>query len=154
MTRTAALLLGATLVLTSACGKKNTGGDAAAGATDVLKGATLPDDANARAFAANLVTHKAIDIRPTDSGEMSFIYKSLSFTGENNGWLAEAVLGQGQDSIACQEIGDWKVESAESADTATMVWTLNKTTCAGRAANNVMRVKVTIKDGNYDIAFR
>ena len=155
MTRTAAMVLASALIFTGACGKKKPAETAPTdGGGNVLKGATLPDDENARAFAKNLLTHKATDIRPMDNGEMPFIYKTLSFTAENNGWQADAVLGQGQDSIPCQELGAWKIESAESAEVATMTWTLNKTTCAGRAPNNVMRVQVTLKDGAYDIAFR
>lgn len=154
MTRIPALVLVSSLVLTAACGKKEAATAPAAGGGNVLKGAVVPDNDNARAFATNLVTHKAIDIRPMDNGEMAFVYKSLSFTAENNGWLAEAVVGQGQDSFTCQEIGAWEIEEATSGDSATMNWKLNKTTCAGREAGKSMRVKVDIKNGNYDVSFR
>jgi hypothetical protein len=154
MNRRAGFLFASALILAPGCKKKEAETSPAEGGGGVLKGAMVPDDDNAKAFARNLVTHKATDIRPMDNGEMSFIYKSLTFTAENNGWMADAVVGQGQDSLPCQELGDWKIESADSETSATMVWTLNKTTCAGRAPNNVMRVKVTIVNGNYDVAFR
>ena len=154
MTRITALVLVSTLVFAGACKKKDAETAPASGGGNVLKGAMVPDNDAARAFATNLVTHKAIDIRPMDNGEMSFVYKSLSFTAENNGWMAEAVVGQGQDSFTCQEIGAWEIVSADSGDSATMNWTLNKTTCAGREGGKSMRVKVDIKNGNYDVSFR
>lgn len=154
MTRIAAFLAVSTLLLAPGCKKKEAETAPAAGAGNVLKGATLPEGDTAKAFATNLVTHKATDIRPTDNGDMPFVYKTLTFSAENNGWLADAVLGQGADSIPCQEIGTWKLEEVKSDTTAVMTWALNKTTCAGRAANNVMRVEVTIKDGAYDVSMR
>ncbi len=154
MTRITALVLVSTLVFAGACKKKEAETAPASGGGNVLKGATVPDDANARAFATNVLTHKAIDIRPMDSGEMAFVYKSLSFTAENNGWMAEAVVGQGQDSFTCQEFGAWEIVTAESAESGTMNWTVNKTTCAGREAGKSIRVKVGLKDGNYDVSFR
>jgi len=154
MTRITAFLALSTLILAPGCKKKEAETAPAAGAGNVLKGATLPEGDDAKAFATTLMTHKAVDIKPTDNGDMPFVYKTLAFSAENNGWLADAVLGQGADSIPCQEIGTWKIEEVKSPSTAVMTWSVNKTTCAGRAPQNTMRVEVTIKDGNYDVSMR
>lgn len=148
------LVLSAILVL-SGCGKKNTpaAGGEAAGGGNLLGNVQIPDDANSRAFAEKLLTHQVTNFSPADNTGLKFAYKTLTFKNDNS-WVADAYIGEGQDSIGCEERGSWTMDAADDEHNATMQWTLKKSTCPGRPQENIMRVKVTIEKGEYDIKIR
>ena len=155
MTRTAALFLGSALLFTGACKKKEPETAVIESTGPVLKGAMVPDTENAKGFARNMVTHDAAWIRPTDGAGASFQYKSIKFTPENNGWSAEAVMGDGAESVACTEIGSWEIQEADSENSAIVALKMNKTTCAGRPETSTMRMKINIDaTGKYTVEMR
>lgn len=150
MTRIVGLLA---LVAIVGCGKKNepaSGGEAAA--SSGVK-ANVPGDANSQAFAKAILSTPVRSFRPVSAGEVEFTYVTMTFK-EDNSWLALAKMGAGDETVDCKEAGTWIMEPAESATTAMMEWKVANTDCPGRPANNIMRTKVVVKDGKYEIYFR
>jgi hypothetical protein len=139
-----------------ACGKKDapaaSSGDAAVSG-NAAAGASIPDDANSRAFAEQLVKTAVHNFSPADNTGMAFVYVTLTFRSDNT-WVALSRLGDGDESVDCKETGTWTMEPATSASSAAMEWKLTETTCPGRPKNNIMRAMVSIEGGEYRISFR
>lgn len=142
------------LLALAACGnKKAAPAAAAAGGGDLLGNVAVPDDKASEAFATKILTHQITNFSPADNTGLKFVYKTMTFKNDNS-WVADAYLGEGQDSIGCEEKGTWKMEPAIDDHNANMEWSLSKSTCPGRPQENIMRVKVTIAQGQYDIKVR
>jgi hypothetical protein len=139
------------------CAPKHTGGGAAATSSPAESGgsvsnAKVPDDATSKAFAEKLLKFQAKDFRPADNNGAGFIYKTITFRDDNT-WVAEAQMSADDETVDCKEAGTWTMDPAADEHTASMEWKLDKTTCAGRPENNIMRVKVGIDQGEYRIVF-
>lgn len=142
------------LLALGGCGKKTPPAAAAGGSGgDLLGNVAIPDDKLSRAFAEKLLTHPVTNFTPADNTGLKFAYKTLTFKNDNS-WVADAYIGDGQESVGCEERGSWKMDAAEDEHNAIMQWTLNKSTCPGRPQENILRVKVTIAQGEYDIKIR
>lgn len=144
----------------AACGKKNSGTEAAADAPAASGGeaamtAEMPDTDDARTFAGKLVDTTVTDWAPVSSGGGArFEYTSLTFLPTGR-WAAEAFFEADFEKMECKEAGTWAIENADDARTATMVWTVEKTNCAGRDNGHEQRVQMIIpKAGEYKINFR
>lgn len=145
-----------TTLLLAACGAKKTAPAAAtdgAPAEESIDGAKIPDDKTSKAFAQRLVKFDAKDFKPTDAAGARFVYKTVDFRGDNT-WWAIAEMSAAGETIECKEQGKWEMDPATDEHTASMTWTLDRTTCAGRPESDVMRLKVEVKDGDYRIVFR
>jgi hypothetical protein len=116
--------------------------------------ASVPDTTEARAFAEALVETEVREFAPISGGGASFVYHSLSFVADGS-WSATATVTAGDEGMDCQESGRWTLEQATAAETAILVWTVGKTTCASREVGAAQRVQMTIlESGEYKIAFR
>ncbi len=147
-----ALVLG--LLLAPGCKKKEAETAPAANTSaDVLGKVSIPAGDTSKAFAGKILTHDVTNFTPGDGYGMKFVYQSLKFYNDNT-WLAEAVIGQGDDSVACKEHGTWTMDEAKDDHTADMSWKLEHTTCPGRENQNMIRVNVNIEKGEYTISLR
>ncbi len=136
------------------CGKKDTETAPSAGASnDALGKVDVPDDANSKAFAGKILANQVTGYSPADGYGMKFVYKTLTFRNDNS-WSADAILGEGEDSVACIERGTWTMDVATDEHTADMSWKLEDTTCPGRQSQNMMRVNVHIEKGVYSLQNR
>ena len=146
------LLLG--LVVAPGCKKKETTTAPAANTSaEVLGKVQIPAGDDSKAFAGKILTHEVTNFTPGDGYGMKFKYSSLKFYNDNT-WLAEATLGEGDDSVACKEHGTWTMDTATTEHTADMSWKLEHTTCPGRESLNMIRVTVNIEKGEYTISRR
>lgn len=143
------------LLALTGCGDKKPAASTSAASESLITAETnIPKDENSRAFAERLLKHDAQNFKPTDNNTgASFIYNTVSFKPNNNFQADATMVAQGEE-IKCVERGTWEMEAADSASTATMMWRVNYTNCPGRPAENVLRLKVTIEKGAYEIAFR
>ncbi len=149
-----ALLALPLLVLTTAgCAKKSGGSATAAPAADVMGKVNVPKDDNSRSFAGKILSHDITNFTPSGGDGMKFVYKTLSFRNDNT-WDADAVLGEGEDSVGCKEHGTWTMEAAKDEHTADMAWVRDHTTCPGRDQSATLRVNVSIAKGEYTISMR
>jgi len=116
--------------------------------------AEMPDTADAKAFAKRLVDTTVTNWDPVSGEGAEFTFTALSFQPDGV-WHADAVMKASFEEFDCKETGSWRIDEAESSDTATMEWTVVKTTCPMRESGASQRVKMTIaKGGTYKIAFR
>ncbi len=140
-----ALILASLLL---ACGDKTA--PVASGASKGLpSGADVPDDANSKAFAKNLIANPTSNFKPTDALGAKFEYTKLEFRGDNS-WVATGYVEAMDERMECAEAGSWAMSPADSATVATMNWTVDKTNCAGRDAGETTRVQITL--GNSGIS--
>ena len=147
-------LLVLSLFLAPGCGKKKaTTGGGAASADRVTAQTKIPDDAKSKAFAEKLLTQIVQDFKPSDNSEAQFVYRTVTFQPDNS-WQAVAQMTAQGETIDCQELGEWSMDPADDEHTAAMEWKVNKTTCAGRPETGMLRLKVTIEGGEYNIKFR
>ncbi len=145
-----------TMLALAACGAKKTPAAASADgapAEETIDNAKIPDDKASKDFAKRLVKFDAKDFRPTDAPGARLTYKTIDFRGDNT-WLAMAEMSAGGETVECKEQGKWEMDPATDEHTASMTWTLDRTTCAGRPETDVMRLKVNIDEGEYRIVFR
>ncbi len=158
-TRTASLLalsMGLALASPAAFAKKKKGDDAAAAAPSGpdLSAMKTPDDANSKKFGEQLVTANIANFKPSDGGGAKLEYTTLSFNPDNT-WTAQAYIEIQDERMDCTESGLWSMEAAESANTAMVTWSLDKTDCPGREAGGELRAVITLgKGGIQDIKFR
>lgn len=122
-----------------------------AAASNFKGAAKVPDDANSAQFAAALLALKISNFRPSDAPGATFIYTSLQFRPDNT-WAAEGYVEAGDERMECAEAGTWTMDPADSADTATMDWILDRTDCAGRENGQEIRVKLVLKGGGIESA--
>lgn len=140
------------LLLVGACAKK--GEETSSNPNTATSAATkLPEGNNAKSYAEKLLRIPVTNWKPIANGEADFVYKRMTFSADNT-WAANAQMTAQGETVDCQESGTWVMESAEAENIATMEWTVQKTNCPGRNENSIIRVKATIKDGEYDIMFR
>jgi hypothetical protein len=145
-----------TTLLLAACGAKKSepakaGADAPA--QESIEGAKFPDDATSKSFAEKLIKFEAKDFKPTDATGPKFVYKTVDFKADNT-WWAMAEMSADGETIECKEQGTWEMDPAADEHTAPMTWKLDRTTCAGRPEDSVLRLKVNIDKGEYRIVFR
>jgi hypothetical protein len=138
----------------AACGGKQAEPEAAAAPVSALS-ADIPTDNKSQNFANRLLDLEIRNFRPTDAGSgASLSYTSMSFSGDGT-WRADGLVSIGEDSIDCVEGGDWTMEPAQTRTSASMVWNLGQTDCAGRRAGGEIRVQLTIlENGRYQVRFR
>lgn len=142
------------LLALSACGPKTSAVAGPAADASGVGQARVPNDAASRSFATRLLDTPALNFRPTDGGGVQFSYDKLTFRSDNT-WHADAKMMADGETIECVETGEWSMEAADDASTATMEWKLVKSTCPGRPADHVTRAKVQIADdGEYKVVFR
>lgn len=145
----------ALLTLAAGCGKKAAEPEAAAEApaeeaapAPAAMSAQMPDTKEAKAFAKTLVGTTVSNWSPLDGsgggGELE--YKEMTFDPSGS-WAANAVLELGMDTVDCKESGTWAIDEAESKETATMSWKLDKTDCPSRETGVDLRVKMSITGG-------
>lgn len=149
------ILVVASLFALAACGKKEepASSGSTAAADNAAAGANVPNDANSKAFAAELIKNPVHNFAPSDNSGARFVYVTLTFAKDNT-WIALSRLGEGDESVDCKEMGTWTMDPATSATSATMEWKLTETTCPGRPKNNIMRASVNMEGGDYKISFR
>lgn len=160
MNRTAArtsLLLAASLAfagpaLAGKKKKKDKGGDAPAAAAASAVPDT-PDDKNSKKFGEALVAVSISNWSPSDGGGAKFEYTTLSFNADNS-WKGEGYVEIADERMECTETGKWSMDTAESATTATVTWTLDQTDCPGRESGGETRAVVTVTKSGIDAKFR
>lgn len=150
--RFSVLVLALAFIVTPGCKKKEAATTASPNA-DVLGDVNIPKDDNSKMFATRILQRPITDFSPVDSMGAKLIYKTLTFKN-NNAWIAESVLGVGDESVNCTESGLWSMDAATDDHTANMTWDVNKTTCPGRSESNTIRVNVNIEKGEYTISRR
>ena len=140
----------------TACGKKGASPDAAAdaGAAGGIT-AEMPAGKDAMAYAGKLLATTVTNWEPVSSTSgAKFVYNQMSFTPEGR-WVAAGYLEASFEKIDCKESGTWKIEDAVDDRTATMLWTVDKTTCPTREVGHELRVQMVIAEaGKYKINFR
>lgn len=141
--------------LLAGCGGKKAPEPAAdGGSAEAAVTAEMPDTAEAKAFAKSLVKTEVKGLGVVSSGGGRLDYNTLTFAPDGR-WNATGVVKASDEQFECKETGTWSIEGAETAESATMEWTVEKTTCATREAGTKQRVQMTIlKGGEYKIAFR
>ncbi len=147
-----AYLVPLSLLLAVACGDKQAPVEAAA--EPAASGPEIPGDANSKKFADKLLSLTITNWSPEDSGDVEFKYSSLQFNA-SNGWNAAAYVAIMDERVDCKELGSWSMDPAESATTANMTWTIEKTTCPGRDAGRELRLQMSIlNDGSFKVKMR
>lgn len=145
------------MLLLAACGSKETTTTAApaeAAAEAPISSDVVPADKASQAFAERLFKTTLSDFRPIDSTGADFIYNSFSLKPDGN-FDAKGVVIIADETMECAETGTWSMDPAESNDTASVSWTVDKTNCAGREAGAEHRILLTIdKSGEYTYSFR
>lgn len=146
------------LLLTVACGGKKSPAPATAEAptapAEEALQATMPDSKEARNFARKLVDTKVTNWQPISGSGAKFVYNELTFS-PSGAWQANGYVEASFEKIDCAESGTWEIVEATSANQATMVWTIGKTSCPMREAGASTRVVVDLpKAGDYQISFR
>lgn len=138
-----------------ACGGSKAPPADAGSATTSGPATTAPTDSTSQAFLERLLALQMTDFRPSDSGGgATFVYSSFDFQPGNT-WAAQGYVEMDDERMECAESGTWTLETADSADTATVGWVLSKTNCAGREAGTATRASVTINDkGEASFAYR
>lgn len=157
MIRIATLTMAGLLVV--GCGKK---GAAPAAAADGAKSkvssaitAKMPEGKEAMTYAAKVVATTVKSWDPTGGGGgVKFTYSEMSFMPTGR-WSAAASLEADFEEIPCTEGGTWEILEVENSDTATMMWTVDKTNCAMRETGTEIRVQMLLPSANkYTINFR
>ncbi len=134
------------------CGEKQAPVEAAA--EPVASGPDIPGDANSKKFADKLLGLTISNWSPDDSGEVKFSYSNLTFSADNT-WKAAAYVAIMDERVDCKETGTWSMDAAESANTASMTWSIDKTTCPGREAGRELRLEMSIlNDGSFKVKMR
>ena len=106
----------------------------------------VPDDKLSQAFGDKLFELDIQHFKPVDAaGGAKLVYSSVTFQPDGT-WLAQGEVSVSDESMACQEAGTWTMDPATAKDTAAMLWTISKTSCAGREAPQDLRLVVTIVD--------
>lgn len=144
------------LLLAPGCKKKEDKTEttsSSAPSADVLGKVNVPNDDNSKAFAGKILTHDVSNFTPSDGYGMKFVYKTLHFSNDNT-WMAEAIVGEGDESVGCKESGTWTMDAASDEHTADMSVKMDKTTCPGRQQSDMMRLNVNIAKGEYAISIR
>lgn len=143
------------LLAGAGCGKKadNTAPASSGASSDVLGKAEVPSDSVSKAFAGKILTHVVTNYTLADGNGMKFVYKSLTFSNDN-GWVADAVIGEGEDSLGCKEQGTWSMEAASDEHTANVSLQMDKSSCPGREQSGTTRLNVYIAKGEYTISGR
>jgi len=142
------------LLTLAACGGKQAEPEVAAEPAPAIA-SNIPQDAKSQAFAKALMGLDLSSFKPSDAlGGAVLTYSSMSFRPDGT-WHAAGSVAIGEDSMECNEQGAWTMEPAEQASTATMMWSLETTDCAGRKSGNEQRVQMSIlKNGQYKVLFR
>lgn len=151
------VLLVLPLVLTLGCGKKKApaaNGDG--GPKSAITAATkIPDDNKSREFAERILKYPLRDFRPADGGDANFVWRTLTFAPDNSFLALSEVMFPNGESFTCEERGAWTMDAAEASSTASMKWTINKTTCTGRKDGVELRAQVSVSEGgDYKVVFR
>ena len=153
------LLLGAVAITLPACGKKKAP-EAAAGAGETVAEAgaitaTMPEGKDAMTYAGKLVATTVENWEPiSGGGDVKFTYNKMTFNGDGT-WMAKATLEASFEKTPCVENDTWAIQSVESTNVATMMWTVKKTSCPTREAGAEQRVEMAIpKVNSYQINFR
>ncbi len=147
-----AFLVSLALLITTGCGDKDAPVEAAA--EPAATGPDIPGDANSKKFAAKLMDLTISNWSLEDSGEVDFKYTKLTFNA-NNGWNGAAYVAIMDERVDCKEMGKWSMDPADSATTANMTWTIEKTTCPGREAGRELRLQMSIlNDGAFKAKMR
>lgn len=147
-----ALLSSLALTLLLGCGEKQAPVEAAPVAE--AAGPEIPGDANSKKFAEKLLGLTITNWAPEDSGDVDFEYTNMSFAADNT-WKAVAYVAIQDERVDCKETGHWTMDPAESANTAGMSWTIDKTTCPGREAGRELRLSLSIlNDGAFKVKMR
>jgi len=145
------------LLLLAACGSKETTTTAApAEAAENTPAASdvVPDDKASQAFAERLFATTLTNFRPIDSSGADFRYNSFQLKPDGS-WNADGVVEIADESMECVESGTWSMDPAETNDTASVGWVVDKTNCAGRESGTEHRIRLTIdKGGEYEYSFR
>ena len=140
--------------LLTACGGEKVATPVAAAGPKLTADADVPDDAQSKAFALTLISADTTDFSPSDASGAKFEYTRFSFRGDNT-WVAEGYVEAMDERMDCTESGTWSMSAAESANKASMNWTVTKTNCAGRDNGSETRVLVTVgKSGIESAMFR
>lgn len=128
-------------LILSACGKKAATPEAAAAPKEAALTAEMPDSAEAKAFAKRLVKAEIVGYSPT--GNSQFQHNTLDFRGDGT-WVADAILEAGGEEVPCAENGTWRIDAADSTDTATLELAIDKTSCPTRSDGTSWRINVTV----------
>jgi len=156
---TTLLLCGALALAVTGCGKKKSpeaaGGEAAASSGGGAVTAQMPDTKEARTFADKLVATTVESWEPVSGGgDVNFTYNTMTFSPDGS-WKAKATLEASFEKIPCVESGTWTIESADTTNAATMLWTIDSTSCPTRESGAEQRVEMELpKPGSYKINFR
>jgi len=135
-----------------ACGDKDAPVEAAP--VPVQAGPDIPGDAQSQRFAEKLLALQVENWAPDDSGDVEFRYTRLTFNPDNT-WNASGYVAVIDERVDCKELGRWTMDPAVSETTASMTWTIEKTTCPGREAERDLRLEMSIlKDGTFKVKMR
>lgn len=153
MIRSALVLVPLLLV---ACGEKAAPAPTAAAAAPAAANEpepTTPGDAASKAFAKRLLATPLTDFRPGDSAGVDFVYGKVTFRGDNT-FVADARLSIDGESMDCAETGTWTMDPATDERTASMTWSMTKTTCAGRPSTLESRVQLSADGAGWKVEVR
>jgi hypothetical protein len=139
------------LVFAFGCGDKQAPVEAAPAQA---AGPDIPGDAASKKFADKLMGLTISNWSPDDSGDVKFEYTNMTFAPDNT-WKAVAYVAIMEERVDCKEMGSWSMDPAESATTAGMTWSIDKTTCPGREAGRELRMSLSILgDGSFKVKMR
>lgn len=144
------LLIASLLV---ACGEKEASETSSVAEATAEAVTVVPTDKNSTAFGTKLMSNNFEGMKPVE-GDVKLTYNSLKFSPEGT-WAANGIVEIADEGMECIESGTWTMEPAASDSTATVAWTIDKTTCAGREAGGETRAELTILDGgSYKMKMR
>lgn len=144
------LLIASLLV---ACGEKEASETSAVAEATAEAATVVPADKNSTAFGTKLMANDFSGMKPVE-GAVKLTYSTLKFSPSGS-WTAQGVVEIADEGMECMESGSWSMETAASDSTATVAWTIEKTTCAGRESGGETRAELTIMDsGSYKMKMR
>lgn len=144
------LLIASLLV---ACGDKEESETSAVAEATADAVTVIPADKNSTAFGKKLLANDFKGMKPVE-GDVKLTYNSLNFAPEGT-WSAAGIVEIADEGMECMESGTWTMEPAVSDATATVAWTIDKTSCAGREAGGETRAELTLLDsGSYKMKMR